>query len=62
MKAMEKVLCLALVLCLICGLAAGASASIFTDAHGNSVEHELILGAGAYDVSAGPPARKGAGS
>ena len=38
MKAMEKVLCLALVLCLICGLAAGASASTFTDAHGNVIE------------------------
>ena len=38
MKAMEKVLCLALVLCLICGLEAAASASTFTDAHGNEIE------------------------
>ena len=38
MKAMIKFLCLALALCLICGLAAGASASTFTDAHGNVIE------------------------
>ena len=38
MKAMKKFLCLALALCLICGLAAGASASTFTDAHGNVIE------------------------
>ena len=38
MKAMKKFLCLALALCLICGLAAGASASTLTDAHGNVIE------------------------
>ena len=35
---MKKVLGLVLVLCLLCGLAAGASASTFTDAHGNVIE------------------------
>ena len=37
MKAMTKTLCLALALCLICGLTV-ASASTFTDAHGNEIE------------------------
>ena len=35
---MKKMLGLVLALCLICGLAAGASASTFTDAHGNVIE------------------------
>ena len=38
MKVMKKGLCLALMLCLICGLAVSVSASTFTDAHGNTVE------------------------
>ena len=38
MKTMKKLLRLALVLCLICGLTAPASAVTFTDAHGNVIE------------------------
>ena len=38
MHAIRKILSLALALCLLCGLAAGASASTFTDAHGNVME------------------------
>lgn len=61
MKAMEKVLCLALVLCLICGLAAGASASTFTDAHGNVIELDDSLEAYTEHVlyGADDAARKG---
>ena len=61
MKAMEKVLCLALVLYLICGLAAGASASTFTDAHGNVIELDDSLEAYTEHVlyGADDAARKG---
>ena len=38
MKALKNVLCTALILCLLCGLTAGAYAVTFTDAHGNTVE------------------------
>ncbi len=38
MNAMKKILSLALALCLLCGLAVSASASTFTDAHGNVIE------------------------
>ena len=38
MNAVKKTLCLALALCLLCGLAACAAASSFTDAHGNTIE------------------------
>ena len=38
MKAMKKVLCMALCLGLLCGLTSGAAASTFTDAHGNEIE------------------------
>ena len=38
MNAMKKTLGLILVLCLLCGFAAGAAASTFTDAHGNVIE------------------------
>jgi 5'-nucleotidase len=38
MKTMKKALSLILALCLFCGLAVSASASTFTDAHGNVIE------------------------
>ena len=38
MNMMKKCLGLLLVLCLLCGLAVSASASTFTDAHGNEIE------------------------
>ena len=61
MKAMNKVLCLALALCLICGLAACASASTFTDAHGNVIELDDSLEAYTEQVlyGADDAARKG---
>ena len=61
MKAMTKTLCLALALCLICGLAAGASASTFTDAHGNVIELDDSLEAYTEHVlyGADDAARKG---
>ena len=61
MKAMKKVFCLALALCLICGLAAGASASTFTDAHGNEIELDDSLEAYSEHVlyGADDAARKG---
>ena len=40
---MKKLLSLTLTLCLICGLAAGASAATFTDAHGNVIELDDTL-------------------
>ncbi len=61
MNAMKKVFCLALALCLICGLAAGASASTFTDAHGNEIELDDSLEAYTEHVlyGADDAARKG---
>ncbi|MBR4360284.1 MAG: 5'-nucleotidase C-terminal domain-containing protein [Clostridia bacterium] len=38
MHALKRILCAALALCLLCGLSAAASASTFTDAHGNVIE------------------------
>ena len=38
MNAFKKMLAMILALCLIWGLAASASASTFTDAHGNVIE------------------------
>ena len=43
MRTFEKILGLALVLCLFCTLAATASASTFIDAHGNEVELDDTL-------------------
>ena len=43
MNAMKKTLGLILALCLLCGLAAGAAASAFTDAHGNVIELDTSL-------------------
>jgi 5'-nucleotidase len=38
MKHLQKMIGLMLAVCLLCGLAAGAGASTFTDAHGNVIE------------------------
>ena len=38
MNTLKKTLSLALALCLLCGMAVGASAATFTDAHGNVIE------------------------
>ena len=43
MKNLTRLLSLALVLCLLCGLTAAASASTFIDAHGNEVELDDTL-------------------
>ena len=61
MKSWKKVLSLVLALCLVCGLAAGASASTFTDAHGNVIELDDSLEAYANFVLYGAEdaARKG---
>ena len=61
MTALRKTLCLALALCLLCGLAAGASASTFTDAHGNEIELDDTLEAysGGVLYGADDAARKG---
>ena len=61
MKTMKKVLGLLLALSLICGLAAVASASTFTDAHGNVIELDDALEAYSNVVLAGADdaARKG---
>ena len=58
---MKRMLGLVLALCLICGLAAGASASTFTDAHGNVIELDDSLEAytNAVLVGADDAARKG---
>lgn len=58
---MKKVFGLMLALCLICGLAAGASASTFTDAHGNVIELDDSLEAYTNTVLVGADdaARKG---
>ena len=58
---MKRMLGLVLALCLICGLAAGASASTFTDAHGNVIELDDSLEAYTNAVLAGADdaARKG---
>ena len=58
---MKKMLGLVLALCLICGLAAGASASTFTDAHGNVIELDDSLEAYTNTVLVGADdaARKG---
>ena len=60
MKAMTKTLCLALALCLIYGLTV-ASASTFTDAHGNEIELDDSLEAytGHVLYGANDAARKG---
>ena len=58
---MKRMLGLVLALCLICGLAAGASASTFTDAHGNVIELDDSLEAYTNAVLSGADdaARKG---
>ena len=38
MKTIEKIIALVLAVCLCCGMAVTASASTFTDAHGNVIE------------------------
>ena len=43
MNALKKTLSLALALCLLCGLTACATASAFTDAHGNVIELDASL-------------------
>ena len=43
MKTFEKIVALALVLCLCCGVAVTASAASFTDAHGNVIELDESL-------------------
>ena len=60
MNAMKKTLSLALSLCLLCGLAVSASASTFTDAHGNIIELDDSLEAytGFVLVGAEDAARK----
>ena len=61
MKSMKKLFSLLLALCLLCGLAAGASASTFTDAHGNVIELDdsLEAYAGYTLCGADDAARKG---
>ena len=61
MKSMKKLFSLLLALCLLCGLAAGASASTFTDAHGNVIEldESLEAYAEALLLGADDAARKG---
>ena len=61
MNAMKRILSLAIVLCLFCGLASCASASTFTDAHGNVIELDDSLEAYTGFVLAGASdaARKG---
>ncbi|MBR5110996.1 MAG: 5'-nucleotidase C-terminal domain-containing protein [Clostridia bacterium] len=61
MKTIEKLLVLALVLCLCCGPAANAFAATFTDAHGNVIELDDSLEAYAEAVLYGADnaARKG---
>ena len=61
MKQFIKLTGLMLVLCLLCGLAAGAGASVFTDAHGNEIELDDSLEAYSDTVlaGAGDAARKG---
>ncbi len=61
MNALKKGLSMMLALCLICGLAVSASASTFTDAHGNVIELDDSLEAYAGFVLAGgeDAARKG---
>ena len=61
MYAVKKILGLALALCLLCSLAVGASASTFTDAHGNVIELDASLEAYAHHVLQGADdaARKG---
>ena len=61
MKGFEKVTALMLALCLCCGLMMSASASTFTDAHGNVIELDDTLEAytGAALIGAENAARKG---
>ena len=61
MKTIEKLLALLLTLCLCCGLTAAASASTFTDAHGNVIELDDSLEAYTEHVLYGAEnaARKG---
>ena len=61
MKMYGKLISLTLALCLLCGLAAGASASTFTDAHGNQIELDDTLEAytGFALLGADDAARKG---
>ena len=61
MKGFEKVIALMLALCLCCGLMMSASASTFTDAHGNVIELDDTLEAytGAALIGAENAARKG---
>ena len=53
MNTFRKTLSLMLALCVLCGLAAGASASTFTDAHGNVIELDDSLEAYTNEVLAG---------
>ena len=61
MNILKKALSLALALCLACGLTVSASASTFTDAHGNEIELDDALEAYANFVlyGADDAARKG---
>ena len=61
MNKMKKMLSLAVALCMFCGIAASASASTFTDAHGNVIELDEALEAYTNVTLAGADdaARKG---
>lgn len=61
MKTLEKIIALGLALCLCCGLTAAASASTFTDAHGNVIELDDSLEAYTENVlyGADDAARRG---
>ena len=61
MKMMKRFFCAALALCMLCVLAAAASAATFTDAHGNEIELDDSLEAYAGCVLSGADnaARKG---
>ena len=61
MKTLNRILCTALALCLLLGLAVSASAKTFTDAHGNEIELDDTLEAytGFALYGADDAARKG---
>ncbi len=60
MNAFKKMAGLMLALCLLCGIAAGASASTFTDAHGNEIVLDDTLEAYTnYILYGGDAARQG---
>ena len=61
MNSWKKIICAVLTLCLVCGLAGGAFASTFTDAHGQTIELDDSLEAYTGFVLSGADdaARKG---